>query len=263
MSIVKGLILIVFFIMLYKINLLKKENIEQKDFFIRTLSHDFRVATIAQLRGLEILNKISQFDSRQMELLTEINNSCLYSLDMISMLQNTYDFEYGKQFLKLDFFRLQNVFDNVLKKTNQSLQEKNISLRFENISYQNIIGDESMVHKLILLLLLTAIDYSEANSIILMSSNLENEKWKFSLTYSGKTLTDEEIGRMFSLKTYYSTVGHGIKMHLCKKIVDFHKGRIYVKKVSKNINSFTFEIPQKEKREIWKSPLIADIQLGS
>ena len=52
-------------------------------------------------------------------------------------------------------------------------------------------------------------------------------------------------------------------MHLCKKIVDFHKGRIFVKKVSKNKNSFTFEIPQKEKREMWESPLITNVQLGS
>jgi hypothetical protein len=34
-------------------------------------------------------------------------------------------------------------------------------------------------------------------------------------------------------------------MHLCKKIVDFHNGKIWVKSGYKNINSFNFSLPIK------------------
>lgn len=256
MSIVKGLILVVFFIMLYKINVLKSENLKQKDYFIKTLSHDFRVATIAQLRGLEALDKISNFSQLQKELISEINKSCLYSLDLISMLQNIYKFENGEQVVKYDFFNLQKILNIVSKEIYPLLEEKKILLKINSVDFCYICGDENMLHKLILLLLTTAIDYSESNSEIIFISNTRDKKWKCSLIYKGKTMTEEECNRMFSLNTRFSTVGHGIKMHLCKKIVDFHKGKIFVKKISERHNSFTFNIPQYEKFNNSK-PLIA------
>ena len=78
MSIVKGLIFIIFLIMFCIIFVLKRENIKQRDYFIKTLSHDFRVATLAQLRGIELLAKIKNYDTQQIEIIEELNKSCRY-----------------------------------------------------------------------------------------------------------------------------------------------------------------------------------------
>ena len=86
----KGLILISFFVVLaFQNYFLRRENEKQKDFFIKTLSHDFRVATLAQLRGLEYLSKSANFEPENTELIAEITNSCQYSLEMISTLINS------------------------------------------------------------------------------------------------------------------------------------------------------------------------------
>ena len=101
----KGLILICFFLVLaFQNYFLRRENEKQKDFFIKTLSHDFRVATLAQLRGLEYLSKSANFEPENTELIAEITNSCQYSLEMISTLINSYLFEKGEQVVNCEYF---------------------------------------------------------------------------------------------------------------------------------------------------------------
>ena len=65
---------------------------------------------------------------------------------------------------------------------------------------------------------------------------------------------------MFSKNSGFSTVGHGIKMLLCKKIIDFHKGKIFVKNNGKDINSFTFTIPCKEISITTKSTILSTLE---
>lgn len=262
MSILKGLILIVFFaILLYKIFLLKKEKAKQYEYFIKTLSHDFRVATLAQLRGLELLSKSCDFDLHQMELFSEINNSCLYSLDMISMLQKTYLFENGEQVINYVNFSLQELFESVFTSIKEQVVEKNISLIYEFDKTIEISADKEMISKLIFNIITTALSYAESNSNILLISNKKNGIWKFTVTYQGKSLSQEECNRMFSTNTYFSTVGHGIKMYLSKKIVDFHKGKINVKNISKKLNSFTFQIMQEKEKQVAKMPVLMRLQV--
>lgn len=253
MSIAKGLILLIFLVMFFIIIALKRENLKQKDFFIKTLSHDFRVATLAQLRGIEILSKSINFDTKQAELIDEIDKSCRYSLDMISMLMNTYLFENGKQIVNFENFMLCEVLNTIFKTVENQLKEKNIDLFFDLDNSLRINMDKNLTFKLILNLITTAISYAESNSIIKLSSKINNNLWEFNITYCGKALSEEECGRMFSCKTHFSTVGHGIKMFFCKKIVDFHKGKIFVKNFSEKLNSFTFYIPQKQKNSIPES----------
>ena len=262
MSIAKGLILLIFLVMVFIIIVLKRENSRQKDFFIKTLSHDFRVATLAQLRGIEILSKSINFDIKQAELIDEIDKSCRYSLDMISMLMNAYLFEKGKQIVNFENFMLCEVLNTISKMIENQLKEKNIDLLFDLDNLQRITMDKDLTFKLILNLITTAINYAESNSIIKLNSKINNNLWEFGITYYGKSLSEEECGRMFSHKTHFSTVGHGIKMYFCKKIVDFHNGKIFVKNFSEKLNSFTFCIPQKQKFTLPNSCIFRALQTG-
>ena len=76
----------------------EKEIERQKEYFIETLIHDLKVPTIAQLRGLELLQKgtFGIINNDQKEILNNITDSCQYILTMISMVLNTYRFENSK-----------------------------------------------------------------------------------------------------------------------------------------------------------------------
>ena len=229
--------------MAYRCYQLQKEIKLQKNYFLKTLCHDFRVATIAQIRGLDLLQKESINDSRHYELLTEINNSCKYSLDMISMLINTYKLENGEQILNNETFNLYNTTELACRYLLNMANEKHISFYLNINNNHQIEADKYLFTKLISILTSTAVNYSNYNNTITFSSAIRNNFLELSITYQGKPLSEEEIQRMFSLNTRYSTVGHGIKMHLCKKIIDFHKGKICIQKKSNNLNCFTILLP--------------------
>ena len=190
MSIAKGLILLIFLTMFYVIFVLKKENFKQKDFFLKTLSHDFRVATLAQLRGVEILSKLNNFDSRQKELIKEVENSCRYSLDMISMLMNSYMFEKGEKIVNYEYFGLKEIAKEISLSFTEQTLDKNIELFLDIDHLLNINADKNLIIKLISNILSTAINYAEENSTIIITSRLLNNSLEFSIAYQGKALSE-------------------------------------------------------------------------
>ena len=58
MDFIKDLVFVSLFLtIVIKYIVLYKNSISERNFFINTLSHDLRVATIAQIRGIELIDK--------------------------------------------------------------------------------------------------------------------------------------------------------------------------------------------------------------
>ena len=243
MSIAKDLLLIsITMFSVYKsISLYRKLN-QQQNYFINTLSHDLRVSAIAQIRGLEILEKTFG----KSELINEISNSCKYSLDMISMLLKTYQYEKGEVILNYNYFNIADTIKNICFNNQINTLEKNINICTNIPENIYINADKTELSKTIQALLSSVIFLSYTNKPIVAEVQNRENSILFRLTYHGKSLTQEECNRMFYNKTRFSAVGQGIKLHLCKKIIDFHNGYIEVKNQGKNINSFTIVIPNAE-----------------
>ena len=69
------------------------------------------------------------------------------------------------------------------------------------------------------------------------------------MTYQGLSITDDENSGKKVNKSRFSTVGHGIKMYLCKKIINSHHGKIYIRKFGKDTNNIVFSIPAVRKKQ--------------
>lgn len=254
---VKDLLLIfLFLVMIYKYRSLYKDMIAQREYYIKTLSHDLRVSTLAQIRGLEVLAK----SSGNNELLKDINNSCKYTLDMINMLLNTYRFDNNEQVLNYEFFNCSELIKSTCYKLDYKAQEKLINFKFD-FEDQNIIeADKEFLTKAVSELIDTSIFNAERNSTIMVIVKKRENNLEFSVVYHGKSLSEEECRRMFCKNPRFSTVGHGIKMHLCKKIIEFHGGEIKVFSTSNDINIFKFTIPSLKKKKSCKAPMIRTLQ---
>lgn len=227
---------------------LKNKLIKQREYFIKTLSHDLRVSTLAQIRGLEILQK-KLSDKEDSSLVADINDSCKYTLDMITMLLNTFRYENGEQVLTYESINIPELVSSCLKDTTTFADEKNVKLHFyPNKLPEMFEADRYSMEKLFTNLLLTAIFNSVKNGEIHIQSCGNADMARFTITYTGIPLSEEECRRMFSENPRFSTVGHGIRMHFCKKIIDFHGGCIKVSNKNGNINSFTFTIPVNKKQ---------------
>lgn len=222
---------LVFLTVIIKYQTLKQEFLEERNYFIQTLSHDLRVSTIAQIRGLELLQK-----NPDKEIIEEVTNSCKYTFDMITMLLNTYRFKSNDEFLQKEVFNLTEIIEPLSKK-----------LDFINLSDKTlwINADKPFLRKALDILVTTAINHSFGNNKVVLKTNEQDENIYIAITYKGKSLSDEEQRRMFDRNPQYSTVGYGIKMNLCKKIIEFHGGKISVNSDMENYNIFKITLPQK------------------
>ena len=245
MSIVKDLLLFFALFLFIKCISLHLKLVKQRQYFIQVLNHDLRVSAIAQIRGLELLEKevSTPKTSGNRELISYIIDSCKFSLDMITILLNTYKYENGEEVLKYEMSDINEIVFGVIKNSEKFLLEKNIQISNMLSNNLSLQGDYNGLVKLFSILLTTSIFYSQPNSCIRVKGGIYGKNLKVSIEYKGKSLSLEERKRMFMNNPRFSTVGHGIRMHLCKKIVDFHKGKIEVNCISSGVNSFDFVIP--------------------
>ena len=253
MSIVKDLLLIFSFLFVV-INyiLLNREFIKQRKYFIDTLSHDLRVSAIAQIRGIELLQKDSNVKNEIIENLHESSN---FSLEMINMLLNSYRYKQGDKFLKYESFSPWDLINQACDKFKENAKEKGIKFFYRIDKQAKINAEKAGIYKVITTFLSTAINNSYNSNLIYIKLDQDYKHLQFSLTYRGKTLSEEECKRMFMENPKFSTVGQGIKLHLAKKIIDFHNGKIFVKKTQKYLTTLSFSLPIKKKNEKLDSQL--------
>lgn len=237
------------FVMLFILFLLIRERFklikvqkQERECYVKTLNHDLRVATLAQIRALDLLYKTC--NDEQKDLVEDISDSCKYSLEMISCLLNTYRFDNGEQILKYSIFNLTELLNKSVSNIKDLYSLKDFNFQIEAVPENYIEADREMLSKLLNILLVTSVTNSSVQSLkVLVKKNKLN--YIVSLIYKGNPISEEEYRRMFLNEPSYTTVGNGIRMFFCKKIIDFHGGTIRVLR-DKNLNKFTFTLPLKK-----------------
>lgn len=229
----------------------EKEIERQKEYFIETLIHDLKVPTLAQLRGLELIKNESfgEINGEQKELITQIEVSCKYILEMISMVLNTYRFETGQNQLVYEVFNISELVMDCFNKMSPQAQDKNIIFSYgTNKENTNIEADKEEIRQVILNLLSNAIAYSNKDERIAVNAIIENNHLKLTIVSRGVILSERECKTLFDRSNgeypKYTTIGHGIGLYLCKKIIDMHNGEIYASTDGVSTNTFAFIIPQ-------------------
>ena len=254
------LFLLIILVLFYKTFSLHRKFIFQRKYFIDTLSHDLRVSLLAQLRGLDLLKKDLLKGEDYYEMITNLNESSKFTLEMITMLLNSYRFDSGEVVLNYEKFNISELINEIIKSFSSVAEERMLTFEFDASDAVLLTADKFAISKVLVNLIMTALANSNKNSFVKIKSYIKENAAIVSLTYVGKPLTDEEYCRMFEQKSNFSTVGHGIRMNFVKKIIDFHKGKITVSKSANNINSFTFQIPLNLKNEKLKSPTRSVLQ---
>ena len=214
---------------------------KQRDFFMNILIHDFKVPIIAQMRGLELLKNgiMGNVNDDQKEILTQIDGSCRYVLDMISMFSNAYMFEKETYKLVYEKFNMNELVTSCIKEISAKAKEKNLTFAFSSSDNNTqISADKNEIKKVVLNLLINAINYSNNEDTIDISLKIEKNNLNFTLSGMGLV-----YGKNPNLKedNKYTTIGHTLGIYLSKKIIETHKGKIYL--TGNNMNSFRFTLP--------------------
>lgn len=214
----------------------------RNNYFISLLTHDLKTPLIAQLRSLELLNKefFGSVNNEQHEIIDNITTSCKENLSLIEMIVKTYNIENYLCKPEYEFFNFSEMLKNCFEEVSKEAGEKNLTIEYQSTNSDTFIeADKSAIKRVISNLLSNAISYSTLGGLIKVNVKSDSKNLMFNVSGMG-------LGsRYWSNTEYnYTTIGLNIKMYLCKKIIEFHKGKIFSQKDKNYPNSFTFVIPK-------------------
>ena len=187
------------------------------------------------------------------EELKEIQNSCNYSLEMINMMIKTFQIDNARDNLIIQKFNIIELINESSQYFKKKLEEKKAKIYIKSESQSFINADKSLLAKLFQILFSVAVLNSEKQRNINVIVKKEAQNYVVIIAYQGKLLSKDECEKIFTEKTCFTTVGFGIKMYLCKKIVEIHGGTIQALTYGENVNMFTFKLPITKKNKNIKS----------
>jgi len=129
------------------------------------------------------------------------------------------------------------------------LQQKNI--RFQNIAITGHIvkADEKHIKVILGNLISNAIKFTDDNGIVTLSSYVADKELVVNVNDTGKGIAQDQLVKLFNLNSHFTQngtmgeVGTGIGLFLCKELVEFNSGRLWVKSEVAKGSTFSFSLP--------------------
>jgi len=227
----------------------KIKNLEKtKKDFASNVSHELRTPLTAIKGFVETLQETNNDEenihyldiiSRHTDRVIRIVNDLL----LLSKLEGTPDN------LELEKVNLNNLMDNILKIFEQSLEEKNLALKFNTDNNLPIIkADPFKLEQVFINLIDNAIKYTERGEIIITLSR-NNETVTIEIQDTGICIPQEHLSRIF--ERFYvvdssrsrKLGGTGLGLSIVKHIVNLHNGKIDVKNIPGAGTNFIVSLP--------------------
>ncbi|MBQ2481928.1 MAG: GHKL domain-containing protein, partial [Treponema sp.] len=112
-----------------------------------------------------------------------------------------------------------------------------------------VMGDESHIKQVAVILIDNAIKNSDAGAVIKISVRAEGKKGFLTVYNTGRGIAEKDIPQIFN--RFYradssrarSTGGYGLGLTIAKSIADSHRGKITVKSEEGKYAEFTFMMP--------------------
>lgn len=232
-------------------SLLKKINIE-KNKYIGIVAHDLRnpIGNAYSISELLISESDKLPEDKQLEFLKLINDRCNYSLNLIENFLNASKIEAGILDLEKGKHNYCKLIVNTVKQNVMFADKKNQKIDYKCIDNELLaFCDKSKIEQVLNNLISNAIKYSEKNTIIKVSFEVDGNFIITKVKDSGQGIREDELDNVFeSFKTTstISTDGEkstGLGLAIVKKIVEAHKGSISVKSELGKGSEFSFSLP--------------------
>ena len=234
---------------------LKSSNTELEQ-FAYVASHDLQeplrmVASFTQLLQNRYQDKLDD----------DANDFINYAVDGAVRMQNLINdllifSRVGTRGKPIKSTNMNTVLEAVINIFRHSIEETNTKITYDPLPV--IMADETQMIQLLQNLISNAIKFrSEAPPRIHVSGEVQADKWIFSISDNGIGMNSEYFDRIFVIfqrlhkKDEYG--GTGIGLAVCKKIIQRHRGKIWVESKSGKGSTFYFSILKNNKLDTMKS----------
>jgi PAS domain S-box-containing protein len=219
---------------------------KELEHFAYVASHDLQeplrmISTFTQLLSIKYKNKLDQ--DAQEYISFAVNGAVNLQNQINDLLALSRIQTKGKEFSLVD---LNKVLEKAISPLLPSIEEKNARITTNQLDLVN--ADELQMVQLLQNLIGNALKYSIENPRIHISSKEEGDYYLISVKDNGIGVEPQYSERIFQIfqrlhsKDEYE--GSGIGLAICKRIVERHKGKIWVESEQGKGSTFYFTIPK-------------------
>src|SRR5262245_57254240 len=224
---------------------------QHKSEFLANMSHELRTPLNATIGFSEVLTDrmFGELNEKQEEYLKDIYASGTHLLSLINDILDLSKIEAGRMELELTEFHLPTALDSALTLVRERAGRRSITLH-TNIDNRlgQIQADERKVRQVVLNLLSNAIKFTPEGGRIEVGAVSKDGLVEVSVSDTGVGIAPEDQEKVFEEFRQVGTAdkkveGTGLGLTLCRKFVELHGGRIWVKSELGVGSIFTFTLP--------------------
>jgi signal transduction histidine kinase len=224
---------------------------QHKSEFLANMSHELRTPLNAIIGFSEVLTDrmFGELTEKQEEYLNDIYASGTHLLSLINDILDLSKIEAGRMELELTEFDLPTAIENALMLVRERAGRRSLTLQ-TNIDDRlgQIQADERKVRQVVLNLLSNAIKFTPEGGRIDVAVVPRDGFVELSVSDTGIGIAPEDQEKVFEEFRQVGTAakkieGTGLGLTLCRKFVELHGGRIWVKSQVGEGSTFAFTIP--------------------
>jgi signal transduction histidine kinase len=227
---------------------------QHKSEFLANMSHELRTPLNAIIGFSEVLSErmFGELNEKQEEYSKDIHASGQHLLSLINDILDLSKIEAGRMELELTDFHLPTALDSALTLVRERAGRRGIALQM-NVDNRlgQIQADERKVRQVVLNLLSNAIKFTPEGGRIEVAASPRDGSVEVSVSDTGVGIAPGEQEAVFEEFRQVGTAdkkaeGTGLGLTLCRKFIELHGGKIWVKSQPGAGSTFTFTIPLRQ-----------------
>ena len=224
---------------------------QHKSEFLANMSHELRTPLNAIIGFSEVLTDrmFGELNEKQEEYLKDIYASGTHLLSLINDILNLSKIEAGRMELELTDFDLPQALDNAVMLVRERAGRRSITLQMSvDERLGEVQADERKIRQVVLNLLSNAIKFTPEGGRIEVAAVPRDGFVEVAVTDTGIRIAPKDQEAVFEEFRQVGTAekkaeGTGLGLTLCRKFIELHGGRIWVRSEVGLGSTFTFSIP--------------------
>jgi signal transduction histidine kinase len=223
---------------------------------ISNLSHDLNTPITLISGYASALSEGLVKEDNQQKYLELIEKKSIDLSNLIDDLIELSNLETAQLRLNLDAYNIHSLVEEIYHRYKDEILEKGLEFKVEELDnsalYKNILIDKKQISKVFSNLIYNSLKHTEKGHIII---RVKTDKTNaiFEVEDTGKGITQEQLPFVFdrfykgSISRNSEKSGSGLGLHISKKIINLHDGKIWAKSEKNSGATFIFTIPLAKK----------------